>query len=140
MHFGQNSELRPYCYIVNAQNIYIGDNVTIRPGCQLHASSEKSASIIIEDDALLAPNVFITTNNHNYSETSKVIRLQGGTSKSVVIKSGAWLATNVVILPGVTIGKNSVVAAGAVVTKDIPNYVVAAGVPAKIIKYIKKIK
>ena len=56
----------------------------------------------------------------------------------VVIKRGAWIAVNSVILPGVTIGENSIVAAGSVVTKDVPSNVMAGGIPAKIIKEIRK--
>jgi acetyltransferase-like isoleucine patch superfamily enzyme len=53
------------------------------------------------------------------------------------VKSGAWLAANCVITAGVTIGKNSVVAAGSVVTKDVPDYTVVAGNPAKAIKQVQ---
>ena len=53
---------------------------------------------------------------------------------ALLIKKNAWIGMNVTICPGVTIGKYSLVAAGAVVTKDIPDYAVAGGVPAKVIK------
>jgi len=57
--------------------------------------------------------------------------------KSVHIKTGAWIGYGAIILQGVTIGRNSVVAAGAVVTKDVPDYTVVGGIPAKTIKIIK---
>ena len=85
---------------------------------------------------LIAPDVFITTNSHNYFDISKPIRLQGGTSESIHIKSGSWIARGATILPEITIGENAVVAAGAVVTKDVPAFNVVAGVPAKVIKRI----
>ncbi len=53
----------------------------------------------------------------------------------VRVKKNAWLGMNVTICPGVTIGEYAVVAAGAVVTKDVPDYAVVGGVPAKVIKY-----
>ena len=53
----------------------------------------------------------------------------------MLVKKNAWLGMNVTICPGVTIGEYAVVAAGAVVTKDVPDYAVVGGVPAKVIKY-----
>ena len=53
----------------------------------------------------------------------------------VTVKKNAWLGMNVTICPGVTIGEYAVVAAGAVVTKDVPDYAVVGGVPAKVIRY-----
>ena len=133
--FGLNSEIRPFVTIVSGKNIFIGKNVTLRPGTQLHANSKiDGAKIVIEDDVLLAPNVFITVNNHNYFDVSKPIKYQGGTSNDVILKKGSWIGAGAIILPGATIGINSVVAAGAVVTHNVPDYSVAAGIPAKIIK------
>ena len=132
--FGENSSLRPYASIVGSRNISIGKNVVIRSFSQIHCG--QNAIIKIEDDVLIAPNVFITTNNHIFRDIRTPIRLQGGTSKDILIKCGSWISTGAVILPGVTVGKNSVVAAGAIVNKDVPDHTVVAGVPAKIIKKI----
>ena len=63
---------------------------------------------------------------------------EGELTTKVVIKRGAWLGVNCVIFPGVTIGKNSVVAAGSIVKKDVPDYTVVAGAPAKIIRKINE--
>ena len=54
----------------------------------------------------------------------------------MTVKKNAWLSLNVTICPGVTVGKYAVVAAGAVVTKDVPDYAVVGGVPAKVIRYL----
>ena len=137
-YIGNNSDLRPFVTIVGGKNIYIGNNVILRGGTQLHSSSKLGeTTITIEDDVLIAPNVFITVNNHNFSDTSMPISMQGGNEKSVHIKTGAWIGYGAIILQGVTIGRNSVVAAGAVVTKDVPDYTVVGGIPAKTIKIIK---
>ncbi|ARC85313.1 bacterial transferase hexapeptide family protein [Clostridium argentinense CDC 2741] len=137
-HIGNNSDLRPFVTIVGGKNIYIGNNVILRGGTQLHGSSKiRGATITIEDDVLIAPNVFITVNNHNFSDISIPISMQGGNEKSVHIKTGSWIGYGAIILQGVTIGRNSVVAAGAVVTKDVPDYTVVGGIPAKVIKRIK---
>lgn len=133
--FGINSEIRPFVTIVNGKNIFIGKNVALRPGTQLYVSSKiGGAKIVIEDDVLVAPNVFISVNNHNYFDVSKPIKYQGGTLSDVILEKGSWIGVGVIILPEVTIGINSVVATGAVVTHNIPAYSVVAGIPAKIIE------
>ena len=129
---GDNVQIRPYVTIVNGNNVNLGNNVVLRPGTQLH--SGKNSKIIIENNVLIAPDVFITVNNHNYSDINKPIIQQGGTEEEVVIKEGSWIGRGATILKGVTIGKNSIVGAGAVVTKDVPDYCIVGGVPAKIIK------
>ena len=134
---GKNVWLRPGCTLVDMDSIEIGDNVVIRPGVQISANTAMKARVIIENNVLIAPNVFITVNNHNYKDTDVPIIFQGGYSKTIIIKEGAWLGANSIILKG-NIGRNSVVAAGAVVTKEVPDYCVAAGIPARIISTLKK--
>ena len=86
---------------------------------------------------MLGPGVHIYTNNHKFDNPSIPVFHQGDyPSKKVVLKKGCWIGANAILLPGVTIGENSVIGAGAIVTKSIPPRVLAAGNPAKIIKYI----
>ncbi len=80
---------------------------------------------------MIAPGVKIATINHDLNERHKIY-----TYGKVTIKKNAWIGMNVTICPGVTIGEYAVVGAGAVVTKDVPDYAVVAGVPAKVIKYL----
>jgi len=63
------------------------------------------------------------------------MRLQGDTFDPVIIGDDVWIGCNVVILPGTTIGSHAVIGAGAVVTKDIPEYAVVVGNPARIVKF-----
>lgn len=56
-------------------------------------------------------------------------------SKEIIIKNDVWIGTNTLIMPGVTIGNGAIIAGGAVVTKDVPDYAIVGGVPAKVIKY-----
>ena len=108
--------------------IRIGRNVFINHGC----SFLDLGGITIEDDVLIGPNVQLITENHPVKPSErKALDL-----KAILIKKNAWLGAGAIILPGVTVGENSVVAAGAVVTKDVPDNVVVAGIPAKIIKDI----
>ncbi|WP_419726365.1 acyltransferase [Terrisporobacter petrolearius] len=129
---GENVQVRPYVTIVNGNNIHLGNNLVLRSGTQLHAG--KKSKIIIGNNVLIAPDVFITVNNHNYTDINKPILQQGDSEEDVVIKEGSWIGRGATILKGVTIGKNSIVGAGAVVTKDVPDYCIVGGVPAKIIK------
>lgn len=129
-NFGRNAQFRPGAYAMNCSSIEIGDNVVIRPQTMLFASSD--GKIIIENDVLIASNVKIHVNNHQYKNQDVPIINQGMTKgQSVILKSGCWIGTNAVILPGVTVGKNAVVAAGAVVVKDVNDFEVVGGVPAK---------
>ena len=62
------------------------------------------------------------------------------TCEEIVIKKGAWIGAGASILPGVTVGKYAIVGAGAIVTKDVPDYAVVVGIPAKVIKTLDKDK
>ena len=82
----------------------------------------------------IGPHSVIMTYNHLFEDASIPIRFQDLELKKVTIGEGVWLGAHVVVLPGVTIDDGAVVGAGAVVTKDIPSYSIAAGVPAKVIR------
>ncbi|MDF1874438.1 acyltransferase [Sulfurimonas sp. SAG-AH-194-I05] len=132
---GNNSEIRPFVSLNGTNSISIGDNVIVPPGTILSAMpNDIKNGIFIENDVLLGPNVSIYSATHKYKDITIPIKKQGYTAKKVLIKEGSWLGVNSVIMPGVTIGKNAVVAAGSIVTKDVPDNCIVAGVPAKIIK------
>lgn len=83
----------------------------------------------------MGPEVFIYTQNHNFSEIDVNIDQQGWSiEEPVIIEDNVWIGSRVTILPGVTIGKGSVIGASAVVTKSVSPYSVVAGNPAKIVK------
>ncbi len=136
---GNNSEIRPFVTINGTNSIIIGDNVILQPGTILSSMlNDLENGIVIEDDVLLGPNVSIYSATHNFKDISLPIKEQGYNASKVIIKQGSWIGINSVIMPGVTVGKNSVVAAGAIVTKDVPDYCVVAGIPAKVIKKLGK--
>jgi len=138
LYFGNSSEIRPGAYVIGCSQISIGDRVILRSGCMLHGESNTlKKTIIIEDDVLIGCGVHIYVENHRFSELSKLIIEQGhSTAEQVHLKKGCWIGAGVIILPGVQIGQNSVIGAGSVVTKSIPDGVVAVGNPAKVIKPI----
>lgn len=122
----ENRILTPFtCDFGN--RVKFGKNVFINHSAILSASG----GIEFEDGVSLAPGCRIATINHDFNQRHTIY-----TYGKVTIKKNAWIGMNVTICPGVTIGKYAVVGAGAVVTKDIPDYAVAVGSPAKVIKYL----
>lgn len=90
-------------------------------------------SIHIGEYCMIASHCGIYANSHIFTDRSRPIRLQGEMTEGIVIEDDCWLGTGVKVLDGVRIGHGCVIGAGAVVTKDIPPYSIAVGVPAKII-------
>ncbi|CEK10229.1 acyltransferase [Legionella hackeliae] len=135
-YFHPTASFRAGAYAVCCSKISIGAHVTIRPGTMLFADPrEGGAGIHIEEHALIGSGVHMYVNNHRFSDTTRVIAEQGWEpSKPIILKKGCWIGANAILLPGVTIGQNSVVGAGSIVTKDVPDFCVAVGAPAKIIK------
>ncbi len=86
--------------------------------------------ITIEDEAQLAANIQLITNNHDFYDRAVL------PCKPILICKGAWVGAGVTILPGIRIGKHAVVGASSVVTKDVPDYAVAVGNPARVIKML----
>ena len=118
----------PPFYTDFGKNITIGKNVFFNTGC----SFQDRGGITIGDGTMIGMNVTIATLNHGLPLETRNITYPS----PVIIGENVWIGSNATILPGVTIGDNSVVAAGAVVTKDVPENTVVAGVPAKVIKKI----
>ena len=106
--------------------VKFGKNVFINHSAIFSASG----GIEFEDGVMLAPGVRIATINHDMNE-----RHSKYTYGKVTIKRNAWIGMGATICPGVTVGEYAVVAAGAVVTKDVPDFAVVGGVPAKVIRF-----
>lgn len=138
----------------NSKNISLGTKVSIRPNCDLFAGSKFvignncdvgtrnriAGNIVIEDYVLFGPDNYICSTDHNYTDIEIPIMCQGAYSpvqnghKELKIGEGSWIGTHVAIIGDVHIGKHCVVGANAVVTKDIPDYSVVVGNPARVIK------
>ena len=112
--------------IQNPGGLFIGNNVGINRDVWINAGGR----VEIGDDVIIGPKVIIHSANHKFDLLDIPIRLQGWVKAPVVIEEDVWIAGGVIILPGVRIGKGSVIGAGAVVTKDVPPYSIAIGVPA----------
>ncbi len=113
------------------RGVNMGNNVMI--GFQVTLDHSYPEYITIEDNVSLAGNNYVLTHSNPYSHFKNVLE---SFVAPVTIKKGAWIGIGVMILPDVVIGENSVIAAGSVVTKNIPDCVIAGGTPAKSIKEI----
>lgn len=106
----------------------IGNSVFINYGCSFAANQK----IVIGSHCSIGPHTIIMDNNYHRLEPER--RNEMPESAPVVLEENVWLGARVIILPGVRIGTGSVIGAGSVVTRDIPPRVVAAGLPARVIK------
>jgi len=117
-----------YCdYGVNisvGENFYTNYNVTILDG----------AKVTFGDNVFIAPNCVFTTAGHAIDSEQRSLGLE--IALPITIGDCVWIGTNVSVLPGVTIGSNTIIGAGSVVNKDIPEGVIAAGNPCKVIRKI----
>ena len=111
------------------QFIRLGRKVFINSGCIFM----DRGGITLEDGVFIGPNVSLITENHAEQPELR----HNVYTRPILIKRNAWVGAAAVVLPGVTIGENAIVAAGAVVTQDVPDDMIVAGVPAKIIRRIK---
>ncbi len=134
--FAEGADFRAGAYAVHCSNISIGKNVVVRPSTMMFA--DEFAQITIEDNVMMGAGVHFYVNNHKFDRRDIPLIDQGYyPSADIVIKNGAWIGANSIILPGVVIGLNSVIGAGSVVTKSIPDYSIAVGNPAKVIRVIE---
>lgn len=129
-NLGASSSLFPPVQGVCFENVKIGDNVFINSNLLAMARG----GIVIEDNVQIAANVQLLTNNHDPYDRAVL------ECKPILIKKGAWIGAGATILPGVCVGEHSIVGAASVVTKDVPDYAVVVGNPAKIIKMLDQKK
>lgn len=115
--------------------ISIACGVSINAHCSLGASE---SNIIIGKDVRIGAGTRISCAAHIFDDVSIPIRMQGiEKNKDIIIEEDCWIGMNVSVCPGVKIGEGSVIGAGSVITKDIPPFAVAVGVPARVIRYRK---
>lgn len=127
---GEGFCLFPPFYTDYGQNITVGKNVFINACCNF----QDHGGITIGDGSLIGHKVVLATLNHEEEPS----RRQNLVPAPIVIGKNVWIGANVTITPGVTIGDGAIVAAGAVVTKDVPAEMVVGGIPAKVIRAIRK--
>lgn len=109
--------------------IVIGDRVGINPYCVIYGHG----GLTIGNDVMIATGCIIIPANHNIDDLARPMNSQGLTTRGIIIEDDVWLAARVTVLDGVRIGRGAVIGAGAVVTKDIPPFAIAVGVPARVV-------
>jgi acetyltransferase-like isoleucine patch superfamily enzyme len=117
LFIGENVQINDYVHITAIENVCIGNNVLIASKVYISDCSHGSYS-----------------GNENDSDPNTVPAERPLFSKPVILKDNVWLGEFVSVLPGVTIGKGTIVGANSVVSRSLPNYVIAVGTPAKPIK------
>ncbi len=126
---GLKCEIEPSIDIGLRPQISIGDYVQINRGVTVR-------SAIIGNYVMIAPGVVMLDRYHKFNRVDVPMATQGESARaSIVIKNDVWIGQNVIIMPGLTVGQGVIIGAGSVITKDIPDFSVVAGVPGKIIRF-----
>lgn len=158
-HLGPGARVAPPFRFWGLHQISLGEGVMINRDCWIHvighygdsesakliierhagigmgSTISAAEQIVIEEHALLARNVYIADHAHAFSALDVPISIQGIDQVAPVrIGREAWLGQNVVVLPGVTIGQHAVIGANSVVNSSIPDFSVAVGAPARVVK------
>jgi acetyltransferase-like isoleucine patch superfamily enzyme len=137
IRIGQDSVVGPYVSLsagmVPGQPLLSDRIVTIGDRCRIGRANHivGHLGIEIEDDVYTGPNVYITDQNHAWTDPQVPIGRQAAPERPVRIGAGSWLGTGVVVLPGVAVGRHVAVGAGSIVARDLPDGCVAVGAPAR---------
>ena len=163
---GRNVTFQPAMKLINPRHVTIGDGCFFGPGCRIEAWDRYGERqydptieignavrvnstchigainrIVIGDSCLLGSHVFITDHAHGRFTPDDVMIHPSDrelySKGEVVIGERCWLCENVTVLPGVHIGKGCVIGAGSVVTRDVPDYSMAAGNPARVVRRLE---
>lgn len=151
--FFKNSVIYPGVRIFSSRNIKIDKYVVISENCYLYAFGngfidigedvyigmfcviDGTGGVTIGNRVAISYHTSIIAASHKHSDISMPPGEQGTDAKGIRIEDNVWIGANVTILDGVTIGEGAIVGAGSVVTKSIPKFAIAVGVPARVIKY-----
>lgn len=140
-HVAHPSFVKPPVFADYGINISIGSGTFINFNCTLLDGNK----ITIGNGVAIGPNCQLLTANHPVEKDKRIVpwpqdpqfpQRYGSVTAPIVLKDRCWIGAGVIILPGVTIGENTVIGAGSIVTKSIPDNVVAAGNPCRIIREI----
>ena len=129
-HVALSAGMIPGQLCVTSPVVRIGDRCLIGRGSGIVGHF----SIEIGNDVWTGHHVYITDQNHGYEDVSRPISQQTQPERAVRIGDGSWLGHGCIVLPGVSIGRHVVVGANSVVTHDLPDYCVAVGAPARVIR------
>lgn len=117
------------------QTLAWGGEISIGHRSGIGVNCSIRGPLTIGEDVMMGPDVVILTHTHKISDITIPMRQQGSEIRPVTIGNDVWIGMRSIIMPGVTVGNGVIIGAGAVVTKDVPDYAVVGGVPAKIIRF-----
>jgi len=130
IRLGERVTLRRGVVIAGNGLLAIGDGTTINEGCRISAFHD----VRIGAGCLFAPCVSVLDIDHSFDTRAVPLKDQGYRTAPVVIGDEAWLGANAVVLRGVRIGRGAIVGANSVVTRDVPDYAIVGGVPARLLR------
>lgn len=131
VHISGGAQIGQKC--IFGQNVFVGNKVKIGNNCKIQNNVSIYDNVILEDDIFCGPSMVFT---NVINPRSEIIRKDQ--YLQTVIKKGSTIGANATIVCGVTLGEYSFIAAGAVITKDVKNYALMAGVPAKQIGWMSR--
>lgn len=131
---GKDTKINPTAIIREGEYVTIGDHCLINHNNLIQAGKSPNGSITIGNYVHTGTNVVMLGFNHGFYTRDIPTKQQDYMDAPIVIGDDVWIGTGAVILSGVTIGKGAIIAAGAVVNKDVPEYTIVGGVPAKVLK------
>jgi len=132
---GKNFVVGLGCKIFPSKFIEFGDNVSFGYNCSIATSGSGKSPIIFGSNIMVAERVMVIGGNHEFQDITRPMWTQGeGKQGAIIIGDDVWIGAGVIILTGVNIGNGSIIGAGSVVTKSIPEYSIAVGNPAKVIR------
>ena len=132
MSVGQSvSVMRQSFLAAQEGSLRLGDRVSINRNVHLDASQ---GDIQIGNDCLIGPNCVLRAADHVFEDATRPIRTQGHAGGTIILEDDVWLASNVVVIRNVRIGRGSVIGSQSVVTRDIPPFSIAFGVPARVVR------
>jgi acetyltransferase-like isoleucine patch superfamily enzyme len=125
LHCGGTPEDHEHGFFEIGDDSFIGCNAVLGAG----------GGITIGSRVLIGQTVNIHAESHIFADPARPIREQGVRYQGVVIEDDVWIGSKATILDGVTVGQGAVIGAGAVVTRSVPAYGIATGVPARVVKF-----
>ena len=132
IEIGDNSTICRYSVVQSVGgNILIGRNSVIGDLCSVYGQG----GLKIGEHVMISSGVRIVPNQHTFDDLNQPIAVQPCRSYGIIIKDDVWVGTNATILDGITVGTGAVIGAGSIVTNDVPDFAVVAGVPARILRY-----
>ena len=129
-NIGDNVAIYEGVHVRNPEGLVIGNNVSINPMCYIEAAG----GIEIGNDVSIAHMTTLISSSHKYNDPMIPIKNQGVDLKRIKIENNVWIGAKVTVLYGVTIGSGTIIGANALVNRDIPQNIIAGGIPAKKLK------